>query len=101
MNEVTRRGNRLVAMGIALLVLAILASTAHRMPEAYRLVAGYLSVGGIVRLVILFIMLGLVLSARPLLATVAVYYAHSGFRTRELPERREGATHVTGRATEE
>jgi len=100
MNEVTSARNRLVAMGIALLVLAILASTAHRMPEAYRLVAGYLSVGGIIRLVILFIMLGLVISARPLLATVAVYYAHSGFKTRELAERREVATHVTALATE-
>jgi predicted RNA-binding Zn-ribbon protein involved in translation (DUF1610 family) len=100
MNEITSERNRLVAMGIALLVLAILASTAHRLPEAYRLVAGYLSVGGIIRLVILFIMLGVVLSARPLLATVAVHYAHSGFKTRELPERREVATHVTGLATE-
>jgi predicted RNA-binding Zn-ribbon protein involved in translation (DUF1610 family) len=100
MSEVTSERNRLVAMGIALVVLAILASTAHRMPEAHRLVTGYLSVGGIIRLVILCIMLGLVLSARPLLATVAVYYAHSGFKTRELPERREVATHVTGLATE-
>ena len=100
MSEVTSERNRLVAMGIALLVLAILASTAHRFPEAHRLVTGYLSVGGIIRLVILFIMLGLVLSARPLLATVAVYYAHSGFKTRELPQRREVATHVTGLATE-
>jgi predicted RNA-binding Zn-ribbon protein involved in translation (DUF1610 family) len=100
MSEVTSERNRLVAMGIALLVLAILASTAHRLPEAHRLVTGYLSVGGIIRLVILFIMLGIVLSARPPLATVAVYYAHSGFRTKELPERREVATHVTGLATE-
>jgi predicted RNA-binding Zn-ribbon protein involved in translation (DUF1610 family) len=100
MNEITGERNRLVAMGIALLVLAILASTAHRMPEAYRIVTGYLSVGGIIRLVILFIMLGVVLSARPLLATVAVYYAHGSFKTRELPERREVTTEVTGLATE-
>jgi len=100
MNEVTSERNRLVAMGIALLVLAILASTAYRLPEAYRHVTAYLSVGGIIKLVILFIMLGIVLSARPLLATVAVYYAHSGFKTKELPERREVAAHVTGLATE-
>jgi predicted RNA-binding Zn-ribbon protein involved in translation (DUF1610 family) len=99
-SQVTSERNRLVGMGIALIVLAILASTAHRMPEAYRIVTGYLSVGGIIKLVILFIMLGVVLSARPLLATVAVYYAHSGFRTKELPERREVASHVTGLATE-
>jgi len=98
--QVTSARNRLIGMGIALIVLAILASTAHRMPEAYRIVTGYLSVGGIIRTVILFIMLGLVLSARPLLASVAVYYAHSGFKTRELPERREMASHVTGLATE-
>lgn len=98
--QVTSERNRLIGMGIALIVLAILASTAHRMPEAYRIVTGYLSVGGIIRLVILFIMLGIILSARPLLATVAVYYAHSGFKTRELPERREVASHVTGLATE-
>jgi predicted RNA-binding Zn-ribbon protein involved in translation (DUF1610 family) len=100
MSEVTSERNRLVAIGIALLVLAILAGTAHRMPEAHRLVVGFLSVGGIIRLVILFIMLGLLLSARPLLATVAVHYAHSGFKTRELPERREVDVHVTGLATE-
>jgi len=98
--QVTSERNRLIGMGIALIVLAILASTAHRMPEAYKIVTGYLSVGGIIKLVILFIMLGVVLSARPLLATVAVYYAHSGFKTRELPERREVAGHVTGLATE-
>jgi len=98
--KVTSARNRLIGMGIALIVLAILASTAHRMPEAYRIVSGYLSVGGIIRIVISFIMLGLVLSARPLLASVAVYYAHSGFKTRELPERREMASHVTGLATE-
>jgi len=98
--QVTSERNRLIGMGIALIVLAILASTAHRMPEAYRIVTGYLSVGGIIRLVILSIMLGVVFSARPLLATVAAYYAHSGFKTRELPERREVAGHVTGLATE-
>jgi predicted RNA-binding Zn-ribbon protein involved in translation (DUF1610 family) len=98
--QVTSERNRLIGMGIALIVLAILASTAHRMPEAYKIVTGYLSVGGIIKLVILFIMLGVLLSARPLLATVAVYYAHSGFKTKELPERREVASHVTGLATE-
>jgi len=98
--EVTSERNRLVGMGIALIVLAILASITHRMPEAYRIVTGYLSVGGIIKAVILFIMLGLVLSARPLLATVAVHYAHSGFKTRELPERRQAASHVTGLGTE-
>ena len=98
--QVTSARNRLIGMGIALIVLAILASTAHRMPDAHRIVTPYLSVGGIIRLVILFIMLGMILSARPLLATVAAYYAHSGFKTRELPERREVAGHVTGLATE-
>jgi len=98
--EVTSERNRLVGMGIALIVLAILVSITHRMPEAYRIVTGYLSVGGIIKAVILFIMLGLVLSARPLLTTVAAYYAHSGFKTRELRERREAASHVTGLATE-
>jgi predicted RNA-binding Zn-ribbon protein involved in translation (DUF1610 family) len=98
--QVTSERNKLVAMGVALLVLAILASTAHRLPEAYRLVTGYLSVGGVIRLVILFIMLGVVLAARPPLATVAAYYAHRGFKTKELPERTQVAVHVTGLATE-
>ena len=100
MNEITSERNRLVAMGIALLVLAILVSTAHRLPEAQRLVTGYLSVGGIVRLVILFIMLGIVLSARPPLATVAEELSLTMSKTKTLPERMEVATHVTGLATE-
>lgn len=98
--EVTSERNRLVGMGIALIVLAILASITHRMPEAYRIVTGYLSVGGIIKAVILIIMLGLVLSARPLLAMVVVHCAHSGFKTKELPERRQAASHVTGLGTE-
>jgi hypothetical protein len=98
--QVTSERNRLIAMGIALVVLAILVSTAHRLPDANRFVTGYLTVGGIIRLVMLFIMLGIVLSARPSLAVVAGYYAHRGFKTKELPERREVASHVTGLATE-
>lgn len=100
MSEITSERNRLITIGIALFVLAIFASTAHRFPEADRFVTGYLTVGGIMRLVVLFIMLGVVLSARPHLTTVATYYAHSGFRTRERPERMAVGTHVTRLATE-
>jgi predicted RNA-binding Zn-ribbon protein involved in translation (DUF1610 family) len=100
MNEITSERNRLITTAIALFVLAIFASIANRLPEASRIVTGYLSVGGIVKLVILFIMFGLVLSARPPLATVAAYYAHRGFKTKERPERMAVATHVTGLATE-
>lgn len=98
--QVASERSKLVAIGIALLVLAILASTADRLPDAYRLVTGFLSVGGIIRLVILFIMLGVLLAARPSMAMVAVYYAHRSFKTKELPERMKVAVHVTGLATE-
>jgi predicted RNA-binding Zn-ribbon protein involved in translation (DUF1610 family) len=98
--QITSERNRLIAMGIALLVLAILASTAHRLPDAYRFVTGYLSVGGVIKLVVLFIMLCVVLAARPAMAMVAAYYAHKGLKTKELPGRTEVAVHVTGLATE-
>jgi hypothetical protein len=100
MSEVTSERSRLISTGIGLLVLAIFAGVAHRLPEAGRIVTGYLSVGDIIRLVILCIILSLVLSARPLLARLAVYYAHSGFRTRQRAERMEAGTHVTRLATE-
>ena len=100
MSEVASERSRLISTGIALFVLAILAGVAHRMPEAGRIVTGYLSVGDIVRLVVLFIILSLVLSARPILARLAVYYAHSAFKTRQRPERMEAGTHVTKLATE-
>lgn len=100
MSEVTSERSRLISIGIALFVLAIFASVAHRLPEASRIVTGYLSVGDIIRLVILCIMLSLVLSARPLLARLAVYYAHSGFKTRQRPERMEAGPHVTRLAIE-
>jgi predicted RNA-binding Zn-ribbon protein involved in translation (DUF1610 family) len=100
MSEVTSERSRLITIGIALFVLAIFAGIAHRLPEASRVVTGYLSVGDIIRLVILFIMLSVVLSARPPLARLSTYYAHSGFKTRERPERMEVGTHVTGLATE-
>lgn len=100
MSEVTSERSRLIAIGIALFVLAILAGVAHRLPEASRIVTGYLTVGGIIRLVMLFIMLSVVLSARPPLARVATYYTHSGFKTRERPERMAVGSHVTVLATE-
>lgn len=100
MSEVASERSRLITIGIALFVLAIFAGIAHRLPEASRIVTGYLTVGGIIRLVILFIMLSVVLSARPPLARVATYYTHSGFKTRERPERMAVGRHVTVLATE-
>lgn len=100
MSEVASERSRLITIGIALFVLAIFAGIAHRLPEASRFVTGYLTVGGIIRLVILFIMLGVVLSARPTLARVTTYYAHSGFKTRERPERMAVGSHVTVLSTE-
>jgi len=100
MSEVASDRSRLITIGIALFVLAIFAGIAHRLPEASRIVTGYLTVGGIIRLVILFIMLSVVLSARPPLARVATYYTHSGFKTRERPERMAVGSHVTVLATE-
>jgi len=98
--EVIRERSRLITIAIGLIVLAVFASIAHRLPEADTWVTGYLCVGDIIKLVILFIMLGMVLSARPPLATVAIYYAHQGFKTREHPERMEVATNITGLASE-
>lgn len=97
---VTSERNRLITIAIALIVLAIFASIAYKLPEADTWVTGYLCVGDIIKLVLLFIMLGLVLSARPSLATVATYYAHRGFKTKEHPERVEVATNIGGLASE-
>ena len=100
MSAVTSERSRLITIGIALFVLAVFAGIAHRLPEASRIVTGYLSVGHIIRLVILCIILSAVFSARPLLARLAVYYAHSAFKTRQRPERMAVGTHVTKLATE-
>lgn len=97
---VANHRSRLITIAIGLVVLAIFASIAYKLPEADTWVTGYLCVGDIIKLVLLFIMLGMVLSARPPLATVATYYAHSGFKTKEYPERKEVATDITGLASE-
>ena len=93
--EPTSERNRLITIAIGLIVLAIFVSVAYRLPEAYRAVIGYLCVGDIIKLVLLFIMLGMVLSARPPLAAVAIYYCHQGFGTRKHPERMLAATSMS------
>jgi len=98
--EVISKRNRLITIAIALVVLAIFASVAYKLPEADAWVTGYLCVGDIIKLVVLFIMLGVVLSARAPLATVATYYTHQGFKTKEHPGRMEAASDITGLASE-
>jgi len=93
--EVAGERNRLITVGIGLVVLAIFGSVADKLPEADTWVTGYLYVGDIIRLVLLFVMLGMVISARPLLATVAVHYSHGGFETKKRPERMLVATNIS------
>ena len=91
--------NRLITIAIGLVVLAILNSVAYKMPEAGRFVTDWFSVGDILRLAILFIMMGLVLSARAPLTVLATYYARSGFKSKR-PERVKVAQDVDRLAAE-
>jgi len=74
--------NRLITAAIGLVVLAILNSVAYKVPEASRFVTDWFCVGDILKLAIMFIMAGLILSSRMPLTVVTTYYARNGFKAK-------------------
>jgi len=90
-DEIRSERNKLITTAIALVVLGIISSMAYRMPEAHREIVGFLTVGGMIRMIILLVMLAMVFSSRVPLTSVVRHYAQISFKTRERPERMEVA----------
>ena len=99
-DEIRSERNKLIATVIALVVLGIISSVAYSMPEAHREIVGFLTVGGIIRLVILLVMVAMVFSSRVPLTSIIGHYAQISFKTKERPERMKVAKYVDGMAGE-
>lgn len=79
-------GNRVIKRVIALVILAIFTTVTDKLPGADRVLTGWFHVDNLVTVVVLFIMLGIVLSARFPLEGVAVYFIHRRLRDTHFPE---------------
>jgi ribosomal protein L40E len=88
--------SRLTSSVIAIVVLAILAGAAYKIPEAYRLVAGRLSIGGIIRLALLAIILGLLITSRSSLKNVISYYAGLSLKVDRTNNPQSSWQHIDG-----
>lgn len=92
--------NRLIAVAIGLVILAILSGVAFRLPEASTHITGGLFVGDVIKLVIAVIMLVIIMAARLRLAIVITYYARRGFKVEQYPARAAVVGNIDGLSTE-
>ena len=99
-DEVTLNRNRLIAVAIGLIVLAIFYGVAFRLPEASTHIVGGLFVGSVIKIVIAGILLGLLLSVRSRLASVITYYAHWLMKVKQDPSRAKVAGKIEGLSAE-
>lgn len=92
--------NRLVAVAIGLIILAIFSSVAFQLPEAYTRIVGGLFVGSVIKIVIAAIMLTMLLSVRSQLTRVVTYYARRVFKVTQYPSRVKVSDKINGLSAE-
>lgn len=92
--EVVQERNRLVSSGVAIVVLAVLAAAVLSFPGTDRVAIGYLSIGGVIRIVLLAVMLGMVISARIPLCVISVHYVSLYFREQRPATAKAAVEHV-------
>lgn len=92
--------NRLVAVAIGLIILAIFSSVAFRLPEASTHITGGLFVGSVIKIVIAAIMLAMLLSVRAQLARLITYYARRVLKVEQYPSRAKASDKINGLSAE-
>jgi len=100
MDEVALNRNRLIAVAVGLVILAIFSGVAFRLPEASTRIVGGLFVGSVIKIVIAGIMLGLLLSVRARLTSLITYYAHRLMKVEQFPNRAKVAGKIEGLSAE-
>jgi len=98
--EITADRNRLIAVGIGLVVLAIFSSVAFQLPEASTRILGGLSVGSLIKVIVAAIMLAMLLSVRGQLLRVIRYYIRRLFRVEQHPTHAEASANIHGLSAE-
>jgi len=100
MDTVIAARNRLVAVAIGLIVLAIFYSVAFRLPEASTRIVGGLFVGSVIKIVIAAIMLVILIPARHRLARVVTFYSRRAFKVEQYPGRAKASEKIDGLSAE-
>lgn len=100
MDTVMANRNRLIAVAIGLIILAIFSSVAFRLPEASTRIIGGLFVGSVIKIVIAAIMLAMLLSIRHKLARVITYYSRRAFKVEQYPGRAKLSDKIDGLSAE-